>query len=416
MRAETTSAPTKEVLRAFPCELVQVSTSTPTTVHHVRPSDVKVVASLGDSITAAFGAESKNILTLFTEYRGVSWSGGGQSDYTSTVTMPNILKQFNPKLYGYATGKGGPSSANAVFNIAVTGAVAEDLPSQARQLVEMLSDNPAVNYTEDWKVITLWIGGNDLCAVCDELERYSAEKFQAHLMTTLDILQQIPRVFVNLVQIMDITQLFELNSYGICNSYQKTACPCVQRSPETRFIVSGLAREYQEVAVMIGNIGRFQTDTFAVNVQPFFVDSKIPMLPDGSPDFTYFAPDCFHFSAKAHAEAAMGLWNNMLEAQGSKDKSWHVGQQPRCPTEQAPFLCTPTNLCGADSGVRELKPTGGEAPAPTLTVEQRTMLGIALVLIVAVPIALFVYRRVARRRGYSPISPSVNSDSATTVV
>jgi phospholipase B1 len=54
-----------------------------------------------------------------------------------------------------------------VFNIAVTGAVAEDLPSQARQLVEMLSDNPAVNYTEDWKVITLWIGGNDLCAVCD---------------------------------------------------------------------------------------------------------------------------------------------------------------------------------------------------------------------------------------------------------
>jgi cytochrome c-type biogenesis protein CcmH/NrfF len=100
------------------------------TVHQLRPSDVNVVASLGDSITvrepcfchrrltlcstpvllllllllllfvsarsqcdpqAAFGAEARNAFQLFNEYRGVSWSGGGVDNYQSVVTMPSAL-------------------------------------------------------------------------------------------------------------------------------------------------------------------------------------------------------------------------------------------------------------------------------------------------------------------------------------
>ena len=41
-----------------------------------------------------------------------------------------------------------------------------------------------VNFEEDWKLITLWIGGNDLCAVCKgEVRRsLSAEIFIASMI------------------------------------------------------------------------------------------------------------------------------------------------------------------------------------------------------------------------------------------
>ena len=45
------------------------------TVHSLKPSDIKVVAAMGDSLTAALGGKAKNVIQLLTEYRG------GLSDY-----------------------------------------------------------------------------------------------------------------------------------------------------------------------------------------------------------------------------------------------------------------------------------------------------------------------------------------------
>lgn len=33
---------------------------------------------------------------------------------------------------------------------------------------------------------------------------------------------------------------------------------------------------------------------------------------DGRPDRSYFSPDCFHLSQKAHTLMARALWNNMV--------------------------------------------------------------------------------------------------------
>jgi len=405
---------------SFPCQLIEVSSEPPTSVHKLRPSDVNVVAALGDSITAAFGAESRNVLQLFNEYRGVSWSGGGEDTFDTLTTMPNILKKFNSRLFGYAIGTGGPKTEQAVFNIAVTGAVASDVPEQAQRLVEMMKTSTSVSWENDWKLITLWIGGNDLCAVCDDTTKYSAEHYQMHIQTVLDILQQIPRVFVNIVSILDISRLHELQ-FGLCDSFHKTVCPCVQRSDETRAIVSSMASQYQTAVNNIAAMGRYQTDTFAVVVQPFFQQTEIPKKADGQYDRSFFAPDCFHFAGKAQAAAAVGLWNNMLEPQGSKHLSWGLGQLPKCPTRDQPYICSPTNQCGASSDLQSLHPTGGQAPPQTMTIEQRTMLGLALVLIVAVPIALFAYlrwRRTAQRQqDYLPLPgsthKSVNNEDTT---
>lgn len=64
---------------------------------------------------------------------------------------------------------------------------------------------------------------------------------------------------------------------------------------------------------------RYDTrDDFTVVLQPFFDHTIIPRKPDGSVDRSFFAPDCFHFSGKAHAASALALWNAMLEPVGKK--------------------------------------------------------------------------------------------------
>ena len=57
----------------FTCAAQPPSPSVPTSVHQLRPADIKVIGAIGDSLTAANGAKATNLLGLLTEYRGVSW-------------------------------------------------------------------------------------------------------------------------------------------------------------------------------------------------------------------------------------------------------------------------------------------------------------------------------------------------------
>ena len=60
---------------SFPCDVraLSPSPSNPTSVHKLRPTDIKVVGAIGDSLTAANGAKAVLLTSLLTEYRGVSW-------------------------------------------------------------------------------------------------------------------------------------------------------------------------------------------------------------------------------------------------------------------------------------------------------------------------------------------------------
>ena len=42
------------------------------------------------------------------------------------------------------------------------------MPQQARNLVQKLKEDKSVNMEVGWKLITMFIGGNDLCRACDE--------------------------------------------------------------------------------------------------------------------------------------------------------------------------------------------------------------------------------------------------------
>ena len=55
---------------------------------------------MGDSLTASLGSFAQTILGLLVEFRGRSFSHGGDLNLESLVTMPNILKKFNPSIKG----------------------------------------------------------------------------------------------------------------------------------------------------------------------------------------------------------------------------------------------------------------------------------------------------------------------------
>jgi len=83
-------------------------------------------------------------------------------------------------------------------------------------------------------------------------------------------------------------------------------------------------------------------EDFTVVVQPFYYDTDVPRTPKGQPDSTYFAPDCFHFSGKAHAAAAIGLFNNIVQKVGQKETKWHIGEEVTCP-DSGDYLWTIKN-------------------------------------------------------------------------
>lgn len=66
------------------------SASIPESVHRLRPGDIDVIAAIGDSLTAGNGALATNIIQVFIENKGVSWSIGGKGNWRKFLTV-NIL-------------------------------------------------------------------------------------------------------------------------------------------------------------------------------------------------------------------------------------------------------------------------------------------------------------------------------------
>ncbi|KAM6459276.1 phospholipase B1, membrane-associated-like [Liasis olivaceus] len=111
----------------IPCSDRSPSNTVPVSVHKLRPGDIKVIGALGDSLTAGNGAGSSplNILDVLTQYRGLSWSIGGNENIKAVTTLANILREFNPSLLGFSIGKGNQNQPKAHLNQAVAGARAE---------------------------------------------------------------------------------------------------------------------------------------------------------------------------------------------------------------------------------------------------------------------------------------------------
>ena len=136
------------------------------------------------------GARAWTILGLLIEYREVSWSIGGERDLNKVATLPNIIKKFNPNLKGFSSKPTFVLAAKkgAGFNAAVSGNKAYHIIDQARILVERMKQSKEINFEQDWKMVTLFIGGNDLCGVCKNKTLHSPQQYIDDIRDALGIL------------------------------------------------------------------------------------------------------------------------------------------------------------------------------------------------------------------------------------
>ena len=60
------------------------------------------MASFGDSITAGNGLGADQAIGVAIENRGESWSVGGNQTIETILTIPNLIKKFNPDVTGWS--------------------------------------------------------------------------------------------------------------------------------------------------------------------------------------------------------------------------------------------------------------------------------------------------------------------------
>lgn len=330
----------------FPCPRIPPSPSRPTSVHQLRPGDINVIAAIGDSLTAAKAAGSPRLSSLLHDYRGLSWSIGGDGTFQTLHSLPNILKEYNPDVYGFSNSIGDCMSLEAGFNVARSGATSNDLSFQASLLIQRIKNDPLIDNENDWKLITILIGGNDICRSCHSY--YNASIYVKHLKTALDMLKAtVPRAFINLVEIMPVELVRKLPSGAFCERIQNYYCQCAAfpKSEEEYNQIIEERKEFQRLTESLISSGIYDDkEDFTVVLQPFYRNATIPTIPGTTNiDYSFYAVDCFHYSAKGQSLSGLALWNNMLQLINHKSTNWTVSDSILCPTDSRPFLVTSKN-------------------------------------------------------------------------
>ncbi|XP_072375737.1 phospholipase B1, membrane-associated-like [Diabrotica undecimpunctata] len=338
----------------FPCDRSHTkirSDTVPTNVNQVRPGDIDIIAAMGDSLSAGTGISSATMQQeLFSEERGRSWSIGGEADWKRFLTLANILKEFNPKLFGYSLNTSQSFQWDSQFNVAENGAISQNLPFMAKELVKRIKNDKRTDLKNHWKMITIMAGHNDFCSEnCyyknpNDILKYHRSDVTEMLRYLRD---NLPRTIVNLVPPLKLDILADLknppkNQYLAHNLF----CPCIaglqfrSRRKELTRIMEG----WQQIDREVSNMPEFDSDEFTVILHNYTSNYTLPTKEDGSEDYGYLAPDVFHFSERGQARFANDLWNSLLEPYGKKTNAGRKEYSVfHCPSDEHPYIYTRTN-------------------------------------------------------------------------
>jgi len=289
-------------------------------VRQLRPGNIKAVMALGDSISAGFAMQGWPPRD-FEEWRGYVFSIGGED---SAYTIADFLTLYNSNLQGLAQGNTWPLTKGAWLDGGVSHASVQNVPDQITYLVNTLKTTYAstVNFQDDWKLLTLFIGANNLCGACEGRQESLPTYFEQHLLQVLtQIQQQIPRVFVNLVTIFNISGVWDAGQTSwycraLWDGITDHECYCLtDGNPADRELMDNYGTQYNNISAKLA--AKFQAQNnpnFTVVVQPGL--SGMPIAQFGEDYLS--ALDCFHPNLAANEAFAYSIWNNMMTPQGQK--------------------------------------------------------------------------------------------------
>jgi len=312
-----------------------------TNVNQLYPSSVKVIMALGDSITAAFGiygwSKPEEILN---EFRGQSGVIGADSD---AISLSTFLSHYSPSLIGGSLGQhlaelpGFPyEPAKDQLNGAQSGAVSGNLVDQIDYLYREM-DRMNIDIVNDWKVMTILIGANDACHNCDRRtgERQpvssAAQEFEQSYSAAIEkIYQTIPRVFVNVLPMFNVSQLYNLvDNVTYCRDVHLAIgeCDCAFAENETlRTYLDDLVQAFDDKIEQIVATYRAKNDPeFGIMIQPFARNLLIP-------NKRYISDlDCFHPTIYGHQMIAIQTWNSLVLPGDQKFTTFNPQMPIICP-------------------------------------------------------------------------------------
>ncbi|KAK1121522.1 hypothetical protein K0M31_010321 [Melipona bicolor] len=300
----------------FPCNVTGGrSPKIPESVHRLRPGDIDVIAAMGDSLTAGSGLYATNFLEVIVENRGATAFIGGQGTWRTHLTLPNILKEFNPKLVGYAYGDSLTSQPASQLDVAETGAMSRDMPFMAKYLVRRIKNDSRIDVKKHWKLISLWIGHNDFCTdICTLSAPWSIlDKHRLDLINTLKILRDnLPRTFVILhvtPHLKELVAARQGRNFLKCYLTTTFSCPCLfaLQFRDQRQKYYEILQRWQEIEEEVVDYPEFHRNDFTVVVSLVLKHVKIPLTEDGYTDLSYFSADCFHMSQKTNAQCKYNI-------------------------------------------------------------------------------------------------------------
>jgi len=293
------------------------------------------VMAMGDSITAGF-AMSGYPPTDLVEDRDYVFSIGGAQD---AFTLANILGNYNPTVEGSAPTWTWPLVKGQWLDAGVSMAKVEGCPDQVTYLVNQLKTTYAttVDFQNDWKLLTLFIGANNACGACQNRENSKPKWFGDHMDKVLkQIHETIPRVFVNLVTIFNISGVYyagEPSDYcDIIHRIWSHECYCVETGkPSDLNAMDDATTAYNILQNELADkYAGLNDPNFTVVVQPGLSGINLPGFPD---PLAYLSNlDCFHPSLCANEAFTYQIWNNMMTPVGQKATSPNINNlKIKCP-------------------------------------------------------------------------------------
>lgn len=328
----------------------------PADVYDLRPDDIEVVMSVGDSITAGFGAHFISIripkisdfffrngirnfplLTtggIFEEYRGASFFAGMDENAT---TVANFLAKYSSKLVGgsreqhlltFCVGKDFAPASEYVYrpeydqlNAAISGAECGNADQEINYLVEQTG--AIKGFSEKWKMMSFYLGQNDMCRRAKTVEGVDSfiEYYEHEIRRALlRIKQEFPKTVVVLMLPIEASGLrsFMGRTLACAHAFPLTMalCPCAMIYGEEGrkamkkahdMMVVSLKRIAEEINAQVRKeVAEGGIADFGIITMPLLSGLDI-----SEPDFPReFAAtlDCFHPSLACHQEAAKLLW------------------------------------------------------------------------------------------------------------
>ncbi|CAI5442180.1 unnamed protein product [Caenorhabditis angaria] len=286
----------------------------PENVNRLKPHHIRVIGAMGDSLT--IGSRAQNNFEEFTQrYPGNTYFTGADFEIDKHLTIYNIFRYISSKTGSKLLpgSRGIDYGTNTMFNVAVSGMTCRDIPRQAEELYSRIANNSDVNIEEDWKMIVLWIGTNDVGTIGRrEFKPITGEEYKSQIEKALKILKsKLPRTIVMIVGAFQPELLIEAEF--IMRDGKRP------RDKANQDHIDKISKDYQNAVFEIQNSREFNDEEFTVVVQPFATEYKHPLI-DSSGNYRkeFYAVDEFHLSKLGHAVVAKYLWQNIFEPVGQK--------------------------------------------------------------------------------------------------